>query len=723
MVNNLLEHEAYELFGKLGIHTQPWIYVDRDASPKLLSGRNYVAKIVARDILHKSDCGGLIFHVTDKTANEVHGKLVNKFGSAEGVLYVEEIEYIKSSEMLLGAHNDEFFGPLVTLGFGGTGTEFFNSVMKRGKSKVTFPASLSKDEVKNILSELPIVKMITGNVRGFSKLIELDEIIKTVSVFQSFIVSGYNGKEVEEVEINPLVCANGKIFALDGVCRLREKSVKTSKKPINKIESLINPKSACLVGASGKNPYSPANIILKNLLLAGIDRENVYLIHPKEESIEGIKCHPDLKSVINSRNGKPVDLLIVGVQAKIAALLIEESFNINAANSIQIISAGFGETEGGKELQRNLEAKLHELDKTPERRPVLNGPNTLGNIYNNLRTLFTSPKKSSGTNAGNSNVALICQSGAYMITAISNLADVVNPFVSISVGNQMDLTVVDCLEYLLEKKELKTFGLYIEGLKEDDGHRLMGLSKKAKEIGKFVVVYKAGRTKEGADAAKGHTAAMAGDYGLFEDLLTSSGAIVADTFVEFTNLLMMTSRLKPIKKNVPFQISALSNAGFEKCAIADHLMRSENPKFKLADYTKATKDQIRSIYEAHNVSGIMDVHEVLDLTPMMNDEGYEQMIRTTLNDPNVSFGIYSIVPETMMLNICEAGSNRKEDEKGILARLIKLWKETEKPFVVSMESGWKYDSFAKECLNAGIPCFRRVDAASRAVDKMLRSIL
>jgi predicted CoA-binding protein len=446
MKDNLLEHEVYGLLQKAGMSAPNWTFVKNGHSLSLATGEKYVAKIVKRDLLHKSDSGGIVFNVTSATAAQSKEELLKKFKDAEGVLFVEQIEYERSAELILGGYVDPFFGPLVTIGFGGTATDLFADIMKKGKAKAVFPAGLDAASVSAIVAELPIVKMVTGNVRGYKKLVDLDAILKAVGSIQKILNGKHDGQEVEEIEVNPLVCADGKLWALDGVCRTRGVAGGAPAKPLNKIGSLLNPKSACIVGASGKNPYNPANVILKNLLSAGIPKEKMFLVHPKEDEIEGIKCEKSLADVVKKNSGLPVDLFVVGVPAKTAATLMEECFALNAANAIQVISAGFGETEGGRELQLGLENKLARLDRN--KRPVINGPNTLGNIYKNVKTLFTSPKKNSGTGKGHENAALICQSGAFMITAISNMAGVVSPKVSMSVGNQMDVSVVDCLEYL-----------------------------------------------------------------------------------------------------------------------------------------------------------------------------------------------------------------------------------------------------------------------------------
>lgn len=66
--------------------------------------------------------------------------------------------------------------------------------------------------------------------------------------------------------------------------------------------------------------------------------------------------------------------------------------------------------------------------------------------------------------------ALFCSpNSAPQITRQSDLADVVNPKVVVSVGNQMDLSVCDFLEHFLDAHDqpqyagIDVFGVYIEG--------------------------------------------------------------------------------------------------------------------------------------------------------------------------------------------------------------------------------------------------------------------
>lgn len=737
----LHEHEVYQILKFLGVATPEWHFHSVSGSPEVLAAKLspskfYVAKIVSKGVTHKTDVGGIAFDVTNDTAAETSLQLTRKIGAAalEGILFAEQIDHGCSlgNEMIIGLYQDRFFGPCIAFGFGGTGTEYYKSIMKPHAAQVFIPGDIDLSSIEHILNQIPVVEIIEGKVRGAKEQLAYDDLIGIVRAFQSVgrYFSPANPKAgfvIEEMEINPAIAHGRKVVALDGVLRVRRNDAAGEEtKPLSKINKLLNPKSVAVAGASGKNPGSPSNIILKKFLKRGI--KDIYVVHPKEEKIESVPCVKDIASLLKARKGEPVDCLVVGVPAKVAGGLISEAMEGHAAHSMQVIAAGFGETESGVSLQQGLAEKLNSLDGP--KRPVINGPNTLGNIYYDTDTLFTQEYKSSGTGKGKTNAALICQSGAFMITRISDLADVIAPKISISVGNQMDLSVTDFFEYLISEKEITSYGLYIEGLNPGDGIRLMKLIEKAQENGKIAVIYKAGRTAAGMAAAKGHTAAMAGDYDMFAHLMRRAGGMVADTILEFQNLMMMATycdglaRLMRLPQRM-LGIAALSNAGFEKCAIADHLTKGNPKTFELANYSSSTKERINKIFAEHGLSGIMDVHDVLDLSPMMNDEGFEKIIRTTLEDENVDLGIYSMVPETVMLNTCEASEGHKEDvtqDGSILNRLIRIKKDVKKPFVVSFESGPKYDKFVLQLLAAGIPVFRHADAAARTVAKCMDAI-
>ncbi|KAG0766899.1 hypothetical protein G6F22_017744 [Rhizopus arrhizus] len=104
----------------------------------------------------------------------------------------------------------------------------------------------------------------------------------------------------------------------------------------------------------------------------------------------------------------------------------------------------------------------------------------------------------------------------------------------ISTGNEADVDVADCIEWLARDADTRVIMTYMEGCR--DGDKLRRALSAARDAGKPVVVTKIGRTQAGAQAAASHTAALAGDDAVYDALFRQYGAVRARTIEEFFNL-------------------------------------------------------------------------------------------------------------------------------------------------------------------------------------------
>src|SRR5690606_17841825 len=95
----------------------------------------------------------------------------------------------------------------------------------------------------------------------------------------------------------------------------------------------------------------------------------------------------------------------------------------------------------------------------------------------------------------------------------------------ISTGNEADIDVADCIEWLAHDADTRVIMTYMEGCR--DGARLRRALAAARAAGKPVVVTKIGRTQAGAQAAASHTAALAGDDAVYDALFRQYGALRA----------------------------------------------------------------------------------------------------------------------------------------------------------------------------------------------------
>jgi len=132
----LNEHDSKALLAGHGIAiTHDHLIVPGGALP---AGLTYplAVKVLARDLPHKSDAGGVVLDVQDENQlrSAIERVLANVQRAApgvtiEGVLVCEMIR--NALEVIVGVINDEVFGPVVALGLGGTLAEVMQDVVYR----------------------------------------------------------------------------------------------------------------------------------------------------------------------------------------------------------------------------------------------------------------------------------------------------------------------------------------------------------------------------------------------------------------------------------------------------------------------------------------------------------------------------------------------------------------------------------------------------------------
>jgi acyl-CoA synthetase (NDP forming) len=309
-------------------------------------------------------------------------------------------------------------------------------------------------------------------------------------------------------------------------------------------------------------------------------------------------------------------------------------------------------------------------------------------------------------------LASISQSGAYLVSQISNFDRVIQPRYAISFGNQMDVTVSDYLAYLEGDAEARVFAVYLEGFQRGDGACFLEATRRITASGRAVLFYKAGRTREGSRAAASHTAAAVGDYEISVELARAAGAVVAVSLDQFEDDVT-TFTLLDGRKVEGHRVAVLSNAGFECTAAADALFGME-----LAAFTPETRARVAELLP----KGIVDARNPVDATPITPTDTYAALADALAADPNVDAVVVAGVPATPFQNTLARGEGHGEDvegEDGLATRLAAFFRATPKPIVFSVDSGALYDPLARAMRRAGLPTFRRVDRATRALARFL----
>lgn len=745
--NFLLEPEVYKVLEEAGIPSPRHVFVPagqavtrRDLS--VLGTESVVLKVVSPLVIHKSDVGGVAFVRADAAAvNKACAAMLRSVplryiewekksrglgavgapsslkavrGSIRGVLVAEKVAFENvgfGSEILIGLRNSRDFGPVLTMGGGGLDVEYMNARLKEGRAVAIGSVHLLADaKAQGLLEPLTFYGKLAAEFRGRKPLVSPKTLTETLLRFRDLAaayspLSAASPFVLEEAEVNPFVVRRGRLVPLDGVCRFSRNKAVVVARPAAAIGHLLRPGSIGIIGVSEK--MNIGHIILNNTLGNGFPADDVVVVKPGLDRIEGCLCVPSVEAM-----PRTVDLFVLTLSADQCYDVIKDLVEHEKARSVILIAGGMGEKEGGASIEDRIRELLREGRRSGKITPVVNGGNCLGVASKPGRydTTFIPEHKLPRPRSSHSDMAVISQSGAFMICRMSKLPEV-EPLYSVSLGNQLDLTASDYLAYLKDDPAIRIFTVYMEGFKPGDGLAFARAVGEITASGRTVLVYKAGRSPEGRAATSSHTASVAGDYGVFRAVLEQAGAIVAENLFEFESFMKGLAFLEG-RKVRGRRAGLISNAGFECVMLADNLKNGTG--LDLAAFTPETQERIVGILHPLGIDRLQDVHNPLDVTPVADDAVFSECARAVLEDPGVDCAVVSNVPMTPAQQTLPAGEGHREDlarPGNFASRTIELFRATDKPLVVNIDAGELYTPLAAHLERAGIPVFRRADEA------------
>lgn len=171
-------------------------------------------KIRSRDVVHKSDVGGVALNLTSPAevaaaAARMNEKILQALPKAmlEGFIVQEMIHRPSAYELIAGVSTDPTFGPVILFGQGGTAVEIV-----RDKSLELPP--LNRPLARAQIERTRIAALLKGY--RDRPAADIDGVVG-VLVQLSQIVADHG--EVTEIDINPLLCDARGVIAVD--CRIR----------------------------------------------------------------------------------------------------------------------------------------------------------------------------------------------------------------------------------------------------------------------------------------------------------------------------------------------------------------------------------------------------------------------------------------------------------------------------------------------------------------------
>jgi acetyl coenzyme A synthetase (ADP forming)-like protein len=390
------------------------------------------------------------------------------------------------------------------------------------------------------------------------------------------------------------------------------------------LEALFAPKSVAVIGASTK-PDSLGRAVFKNILFHGYTGV-VYPVNPKAKSILGVKAYPSVLDIPDE-----IDLAVIIVPAMAVAGVLDECGRKGVRAAI-VISAGF------KEIGEEGAQRERELQQIAQRYGIaLLGPNCLGIINTDPNVSLNATFAPGMPRHGN--IAFISQSGALGVAALEYAQrQKIGLSKFISIGNKADLHENHLLEYLKDDPLSDVILLYVEDLEDPQGfHRISTeiTSERPKKIP--ILAIKSGRTLEGAKAATSHTGALAGSDEVYDSIFMQSGVLRVETIEELFDYAIAFAQ-QPLPQGN--RIAIVTNAGGAGILATDAAVRHG---VQLAEFTEETVKRLRNL-----LPPTANVANPVDMTGEPNEQRYETVVRTVLEDPNVAGVVVIAAPHILM---------------------------------------------------------------------------
>jgi acyl-CoA synthetase (NDP forming) len=289
---------------------------------------------------------------------------------------------------------------------------------------------------------------------------------------------------------------------------------------------MLRPAALAIVGASDRiGPGLNAWLALRAVGYAG----RTYLVNPRRAALFDQPTYPSLDAI-----PEPLDAVFVAVPGEAVLDAVRQAAARGAAGAA-VLSSGFGEAgPAGVEAERELAAIAAAAGM------AVCGPNCLGLIsFAGSAALWGTTVPDAVRRGG---VAVIAQSGSVGI-ALLNAGRGFGLAYLITSGNEAATTAADYLEVLVDDPDVTCVIAFLEQLRSPA--RFVAAARRARELGKPVIVVKSGRSERARQAVMAHTGAVAGDDSVVDAACRAAGVIRVGSLDELMEMAALVSAPGP----------------------------------------------------------------------------------------------------------------------------------------------------------------------------------
>ena len=458
---------------------------------------------------------------------------------------------------------------------------------------------------------------------------------------------------------------------------------------------IANPKSIVVFGASN-SITSMGTSLLDSVLSLGFEGD-IYPIHPQEDRVQNVKAY---RSVLDLPIVPELALIVLPTR------IVSESLDACGRKGIRraiIVSGGFKEVGGeGVSLEKELVTVAQKYGIR------FLGPNCIGvaNPRGKLNTTFMSFQGNPGF------IGMASQSGSFVTQMFGYLSDYALGFsTAFSVGNEANIDLVDCMEYLGACPDTKVIALYIEGIRR--GRAFVEMARSIVPKKPIVALY-IGGSEAGSRAGLSHTGALAGPDKLYEGIFRQSGIIRAWSVIEMFDICWMLGALPAAKGR---RVVIQTHSGGPGAEAADACARAG---LELPPLSPETIKRVRAfIPRTGSVSNPVDFTFGKNLI-----DYFTEIPKALLDEKNADILLfYFFAPvhrlERMMRQMGIPPDQIKEEAAKLVNKYseatVRLSESHRKPFVGYTFQNVK-DPLVRILIERGIPIFPGPQRAARAIE-------
>jgi acetate---CoA ligase (ADP-forming) len=441
------------------------------------------------------------------------------------------------------------------------------------------------------------------------------------------------------------------------------------------MHELFYPTRVAVIGVSSR-PENLGRNIVANLVEYGFNG----IVYAVGRSGGFIETHRIYESILDIPD--EVDLAVIITPARTVPGIMEECGRKGVRWAI-IQTAGF--REYGEEGRR-LEDEILRVAQEYGIRFI--GPNCIGaiNMENGLCVPFPPLKRFIKPG----HVSMITQSGGVGLSVLNLMANEglgLNKMVS--VGNMLDVTAEDVLDYLIDDTGTHLIFLYLESIR--DGRELMEIARRSS---KPILTFKANIGQLGQKIAASHTASLSSDDKVVEAAFHQAGIIRVRDATSLGNNLKILG-LPPMQGR---NLAVISRSGGHAIIASD---ACELSGFRLAHFPE---EFLREI-ESHFRASVIRLTNPIDLGDLFDLDLYAMIVERTLQLDDVD----GVVFLHTSLSDAEHHTSRM-----LVERIIDLVERYDKPVAFYLSANVAEVSYLKQTYD--LPVFTQVVETVRALE-------